>query len=142
MPLPALDLLSAIIAARGSTHSRGLDGLRVDNPGTGLRLPTGANADETAQRIVQAPPEPFQTPQTKVMVNRFPARQVMREQVPRASAAQPVEDPVQNFALTIQPGPPARFRRWQELCQLCPLGIGEIGLIGLSFHCCTIADQR
>jgi hypothetical protein len=58
------------------------------------------------------------------VVHRFPVRQVVREQMPRAAAAHPIENPVQDLPLAIQPRATAGFRRRQEWFQLCPLGVG------------------
>jgi hypothetical protein len=43
MPLPALELLGAVIASLPS-HSRGFDALPVNNAGAGLRLPASGDA--------------------------------------------------------------------------------------------------
>jgi hypothetical protein len=44
MPLPALDLLGAVIASLPS-HSRGFDALTVNDAGAGMRLPASGYAE-------------------------------------------------------------------------------------------------
>src|SRR3954452_15975436 len=69
----------------------GLHRLTIENGRRGLRVAPGRQAYAFAQAAVDLFPKADLTPLPKVIVDRFPLRQIMRQQTPGNTPAQHVE---------------------------------------------------
>src|SRR5512133_4176132 len=119
-----------IIALFRATHRTGFDRLTIDDPCAGLRISPLLFAHLPPQGLQDVLPDPFALPATEVVVNSAPRRKLMRQQAPRAAAAQDVEDGIDNLASLMHLiGGIWGNRRDQGLHHL-PLRIREIGGIG------------
>ena len=68
-------------------------------------------------------PGSVQTAQTPVMVDRFPGWEVVRKSTPNSTAAQPIEDAIDQLPPGMFPLTPSPFRRWKKQLQQNPLRI-------------------
>ena len=88
MAFDAVHFFTRIIAAR-LAHFGGFDGLTIQNRGTGFRVFANANPNFNAQLTVQAFKGAIIAPQLKVIKNRFPRREIVRQHPPGAAALRP-----------------------------------------------------
>ncbi len=94
--LAAVDQLAAIeSAAVGADDGVGLDGLGVDHPGAGLRVPAGLLADLPAQPVVELGEQAVVAPAAEEGVDPVPRREVCGDRPPFGSVVDQVVDCVQ-----------------------------------------------
>jgi hypothetical protein len=74
-----LDLLTAVITTRRSTDASGFDTLTIDDRRTRLHIAAETGAQCFAQGGVDGFPHPQQSPQPKVVEDRFPLGEVVRQ---------------------------------------------------------------
>ena len=98
----------------------------------GLRVPIEANTHPLAQGGVHPFPCPIQSPGAEVVVDGLPGREVVRQQSPGATAANDVEDGVQDLAGTVRLGTPSSVREGEVRFEEGPLFVGEVALVCFS----------
>src|ERR1051325_9015358 len=77
----------------------------------------------------------------RIVINGSPRRQIMRQQLPGAAAADYREDAIQDFTASMLGGTAARFGGGHQRLQLVPFGIGEVGSVGIAgFHPASLRD--
>ena len=131
MSFSACNLLSSVKTAIRASF-RGLDRLAIHNGGTGLWLfLVPLSSYFHTQGLVQSLPETFLSPQTEVMIDSLPGRQVARKHAPGTATLQDIENAIQNDS-------PAMFARatglglgWQVWSNFQPLGIIQVGRVNL-----------
>src|SRR3712207_7091323 len=126
MALSALHLFSAIVTALLSSHPGRLNRLAIHYGCAGLRVPIEANTHPLAQGGVHPFPCPIQSPGAEVVVDGLPGREVVRQQSPGATAANDVEDGVQDLAGTVRLGTPSSVREGEVRFEEGPLFVGEV----------------
>ncbi len=112
MPLAALDLLAAVVAAHAANAGR-LDGLAVDDASAGLGIAAQAHPQPLPQHQMDPLPGAVEAPLSKVMVDRLPRRQVAGQQAPGPARPDDIEDGVENRAQAVPAGP-TPWREWRE----------------------------
>src|SRR5262249_35663337 len=133
VPLAAVDLLVRVLAMRPALLG-GLDALAVDNPHAGALLAAGTAADSVAQGVVDLGPGAVVAPLVEVVVAGAPGGEVMGKHPPGATAAEDVEDAVENLTKVDGARPSARLGGREEALEAFPLGAGQIGRVGFGFH--------
>jgi len=82
-----------------------------------------------AQHVVELFPRAVQTPQAKVVVGGLPGRDLVRQQPPRATTSDDVEDRIHDLARRVQPWSTNTLGRRQKRIQTGELSIGQIGQV-------------
>src|SRR5689334_15878518 len=96
--LASPDVFSGVVALLRTTNGTGFDRLTVDNRRAGFRVSALPVAHLHAQGSKDLIPDSFAPPAAEVPVDGAPGRKIMGQQSPRASAAQHVEDGIDDFA--------------------------------------------
>src|SRR5262249_51410748 len=113
----------------------GLDLLPIDNPRTGLAPFARGHPHIAPQQVVQARPGPVLTPATKVVIDYLPRRAVVRQQPPRAAAADNIKNAVEDFALRVVLRSSAPHGMGPVRSNGYPFVVGEVGWVRLlGFH--------
>src|SRR5262249_48903660 len=133
VPLAAVDLLVRVLAMRSALLG-GLDALAVDDPHAGALLAAGPVTDAVAKGVVDPRPGAVVAPLVKVVVAGAPGGEVMGHHPPGATAAEDVEDTVEDIAELDRARPASRLGGWEKALEAFPLGAGQIGRIGFAFH--------
>src|SRR5262249_37092089 len=129
--LATVGLLARVVSARASDLGR-LDGLAVDDRRTGRCVATFLAPELVAQRIVDPLPRTVVAPDEEDPVDGFPVWEVVRQEPPCATAAEDVEDRVDDRPTTNRLGPSAARRLWQEFAKNLPLLVGNVrGIVRL-----------
>jgi hypothetical protein len=81
---------------------------------------------------MQPLPGAVQTPETKVVIDGLPRREVVRQQSPGAAALEHVEDGVEDLAQAMEARRTVGFGSGKVGLQAAPFGIRQIGLICFS----------
>lgn len=79
-------------------------------------------------------PGAIQPPPAVVIVDGAPGRQIVGQEAPGTAGPGEIQDGVEHLAQIDRAGPTARQGGRQERGDASPLGIGEIGRIGLTSH--------
>jgi hypothetical protein len=132
MALSALDLLGPVVATLSSSYPGSLDRLAIHYARAGLGVPLQADPHTLAQSGVHPLPGSIQAPETEVVVDGLPGREVVRQQSPGTAAPDDVEDGVEDLAQRIDPRAPIGFGCGKMGLQAAPFGIGEVGLVCFS----------
>ena len=127
MTFTSFNLLARIIAT-DSLCTRRLDRLAVQDRGTGLRIPAFGFPKFSSQSRVDVCPSPVFTPETELVVDGLPRRQVVRQHAPSTASAYDVEDGIQNFPDGVL-----------TLATSIGFGFGDQRLDFLPFEICQIA---
>ena len=106
MALAALDSL-ARLTATGPRLFRGFDGLTVDDGGAGRGRPPWLHAQLGTQRFMDVGSHALQTPESEVMVDKAPMRQIMAKDVPRAACSHDVANGIYDLARDTRAGRPS-----------------------------------
>jgi hypothetical protein len=72
-------------------------------------------------------PESILPPQTEVVIDGFPGRQIVRKQAPRTAASQQIQDGIENFPRTMKPRTPMSSRCRKKSSDTIPFRIAYIG---------------
>jgi hypothetical protein len=72
-------------------------------------------------------PEAIVLPQTKVVVHRFPGRQVVGKQTPRASASQQIENGIDDLTVAVEARSTMKRGSRKKRCDAVPFRIAHIG---------------
>lgn len=75
-------------------------------------------------------PDAFGLPAAQVIIDGLPGREIMRQQSPGLTAAQRVEDGIDQLTRRRPPGSTARLGHGDEIGDGGPLGIGQVSRIG------------
>jgi hypothetical protein len=136
VPLPALDLLPRVVAAR-SPHLRRLRRLAVNDCSRGLRGSSSSHPYLTTKRIVNSLPRSILLPPAKVTVDQLPLRKIMRKHSPLATGSVDIEDGVEDLTPRMLGRQRRRLRCGDQRFQNLPLFVGEVGRVGFpsaGFH--------
>jgi len=68
-------------------------------------------------------PQAIPPPEAKRVIHRFPRRQIVRKQAPRASASEDLEDGVENFTSAVKPGTPMDSRSREKRSDAGPFRV-------------------
>jgi hypothetical protein len=79
MSLSTADLLATVVTPIFSAHAGRFDRLRVNYPGTGLRVTPEPDAQALANDPIYLLPGTFDAPLSEVMVDGGPRRKVVRQ---------------------------------------------------------------
>ena len=129
VPLPALDLLPGVIAAR-FPHLRRLRGLAVNDRSCGLWSSSRSLPYPTTKFVVDALPSPVIVPSAKVTVDQLPRWEVVGQHAPLAAGTIYVEDGVNDLAPRMLGRRRSRLWRRDQRFQNFPLFVGEVGRVG------------
>jgi hypothetical protein len=122
------------------SYSRGQPTIVVLTDWLSIMAPRGVgitphlHAGGSMQCSVEPLPEALHTPQTKVMVDRFPRRQIMRQQPPGAATAQDIEDGIEDVPDRVVPRPASLLGGRQVWYERTPFSVRQIGWISFSLH--------
>jgi len=83
------------------------------------------------QGLVQSLPETFLSPQTKIMIDRLPGRQVRGKHAPGTATLQDVENAIQYRSPAVFTWTTGLRFGWQVWSNSQPLGIIEVGRVDL-----------
>lgn len=125
------------VVTRRAAPVRDLNGLTIHASACGRRRSADLQADLLTQSGVELFPDTVVAPLAKVMIGGLPRRQVVGQHAPGGTAAQVIEDGVENF--------PQVGRRsaalgatgagaWQERLDTFPLVVREIRWVGFPCH--------
>jgi hypothetical protein len=131
--LAAIDFLAAVITPRTAHHS-GFDRLAIEDGRRWLGIAPQLHADGGVQGSMEPLPEALHTPQAKVVIRRFPRRQIMGQQSPGAATAQDIENSIQDFPHRVTPRPAPLLGSRQVRCEQLPCSIRHIRGISCSIH--------
>jgi hypothetical protein len=131
MPLATRDLLACVVAAWAAGLG-GLGTLAVEHGGRGAGGAPDPLAIAHDQMMVDRLPCPVIAKPGKPAIDRRGRREPVRQHLPRAAAAQHVEDRLHDTAHRPSSLASARAGRRQERRQDRPLGIGQIASIAQS----------
>ena len=127
-------LLGAVVAAHAA-HLGGLDGLAVDRARTGLRIASQADAQALAQEPMHPFPGAVEPPGAQIVVHRLPGWPLLRQQALGTAGAHDIQDGVYTGAQGMVARPTGTFcLRREEGLHHVPLGVGEVGQIGVRVH--------
>jgi|SRR5579864_253420 len=124
---------SPVVPSRAGQRRR-LHGLAVESGRRWLRIATVQEAAVIAQGIVDVLPRSVLLPAAQVAVDGVPRGKVVGQHAPRAAASQYIKDRVHNVAAIVFGGSAARFWGWDQVSDVRPLPILEIGRIALPAH--------
>jgi hypothetical protein len=127
---------------RGPPFCRGLDGLTIDDPSTGLPLFAGRDAHISPEHVMDMLPGPIVTPSPKVMVDHRPWREVMGQQPPGTAAPHQIPQGIANVTFGVFLWAAPSFGRGHEMLNQLPFSICQVCGIRLSrFHArnCTLS---
>src|ERR1700679_1522789 len=132
MPLLALDLLAGVVTVRidpGPALLRALHTLGVDDRRSRAGLPCGLFATLHIERVMQPLQSPVMGPSDKVLVDRAPRRQVLRDGAPLTPGAEDVHHPVRHLTDIDRTLVAAALGRRNQRPDLAPLRLGQIALV-------------
>lgn len=122
-----LTFFSRVEAAFATSISR-LYRLAVDSRNAGLLVSPGLLANLFPQPCVHG------FPSAEEVVDRLPRRKVVRQHAPGTAGPCNVEHGVENIAHVVFSRSASRLGGWNEWFDAFPLGIGQVGGIGLPCH--------
>jgi len=108
--------------------------LGIDDTCAGLRIPSEANPEPLADGRVELLPGVVEAPETKVVVDGLPGREIVGLESPGTAATQDVEDSVEDLSQGVQPGASGGLGNGQVRLDDLPLSVGEVGLVCSSSH--------
>ena len=123
--LAPLDLLTRVVAPR-SAGFRGFHALAVDHAGTGRGFAALRFARRHQQRVVDPQPQAIVAPQVEPAPHRRDRRKARRQHPPRQTAAQQVQDRLDNPPHRPLARPPDMRRRRQQRLQHRPFRVRQI----------------
>jgi hypothetical protein len=133
MTLPALDLFATVVTAH-ARHCGRLDTLAIQTAGCRMLMPAGLVAHLCAQRVVDTLSGAVIPPDTEVMVDALPVRIVLGQHAPLRAADQNVQHRIQDLAHVQAARPPARFGGRDQVFDIIPVAVGQIGGVCLCIH--------
>ena len=90
------DVVAALVAAFAA-----LDALAVDDPGAGVALPSFHLPEMFPQMRVDVLPELVAFPESVIMIDRAPRREVRGQVPPLATGAHDIEHGIEQFAIGV-----------------------------------------
>src|SRR5215469_2461298 len=144
MPFAPFDFLACVIAAR-ATQTNGFDTLAVDDACTWLRFTAHLCTRLLTQCGMKPFPQTLLPPQTKIVIDRFPGRQIVRQQAPCASASQQIEHSIDDFTLAMKTRSPMKRGHRKQRSDAVPFRIAQVSKIVCSMHdahCITCAPKK
>ena len=137
MARTSTDVLAAIIPAH-ATHTGRLDRLASHDGSRWVRRASSVSLCPFPQRRVALLPGAIQSPVPPIMKDRFPRREIARQQAPGyplgPPAADDIEHRIQNLTATVSPWSSARLAFGQIWLHNRPFGIRQVGIIALLLH--------
>ena len=133
MPLAARDLLGPVVAVRPAHRGR-LDRLAVDDRHAGRWLPAGGDTHLLTQFLEQLFPGPVPLPPLRVVVDRLPGGEVMRQTPPGAALAIAIEQGVDDLTDVNFTGTAAGASQRNQRFQQQPLLVGRVTGVRLAVH--------
>src|SRR5882762_6875443 len=139
--LAPAQFLGSIITACAPLFT-GSHRLAVHDRAAGLALSSGCLPHPFAHGVMDLLPDPLATPRPKVMVDRTPRGEIVRQQFPCAATTNRVTDPIHNLAPRVFWRTSAGFGCGHERFQAIPFGISEISIVGSTvFHVDRLRDR-
>jgi hypothetical protein len=68
------------------------------------------------------------------MVDRFPGRQIVRQEAPGTATPQDIENGIEEVAHRLAPRPPSLFRGWQVRREMTPFSVRQVCWIRFLAH--------
>jgi hypothetical protein len=128
MAFATIDFLARIVASLVADFAA-FDSLAVDDGRTGLSLAPFDQTEVFAQMGVNPIPQSVGFPESEVVVDRTPRREILRQVAPLTSSFDKVEDGVEQLSKRV-PAPSASFGRLgKAVIDEWPFGIGEVRCI-------------
>jgi hypothetical protein len=106
--------------------------LAIQNGGTGFRRSAFFLPHRGSQGAIHLLPGSVNPPNTKVMIDSFPRRQIFRQHAPGPTTAQSIKDRIQNFAPSVLAGTTRARRFWHVLLNRVPFVIIQVCRVSFS----------
>jgi hypothetical protein len=108
--------------------------LAINNGGARGGITAGGRAHLGPPGLVEACPGTIETPLAEIIMDGSPGWEIVRQQAPRTTGAEEIEDRGEDFAQIHSPGASPRLGRRQQRREEGPLGLRQIGGVGEACH--------
>src|SRR5205085_3903666 len=139
MPLAPLDLFGCVITA-DAFYFGGLDALAIQTTRRRVLVAAGLLPHTSAHGVMQTLPVAAQAPPAKVMIDALPLWIFARQHAPLDAADHHVEDSVDDQTHVQRTRASARFRFGNQVFDMLPLAVSQIGRIDLVRHTQNLPD--